>query len=177
MAGNHVSSCSILPSSAAARSASGPIGASNPIASLAPGDFFYVPAGTVHAIGPGLSLIEIQQNSDITYRLFDYGRPRELHLDAGIAVAQGRPHDPDNRRHVPLRGAAELVDGPHFRLDRLDGPPSTATAARYNGPLLVLPLDTPLEVAGERAGPGQCALALSLDEVNFEGRSLIAQPC
>ena len=142
-----------------------------------PGDFFYIPAGTVHAIGPGLSLIEIQQNSDITYRLFDYGRPRELHLDAGIAVAQGRPHDPANRRHVPLRGAVGLVDGPHFRLDRLDGPPSAAIAARYRGPLLVLPLDTALEVAGERAGPGQCALALSLDEVNFAGRSLIAQPC
>ena len=45
------------------------------------GDFLYLPAGTVHAIGAGLSLIEVQQNSDITYRLYDYGRPRELHLD------------------------------------------------------------------------------------------------
>ena len=142
-----------------------------------PGDFFYIPAGTVHAIGPGLSLIEIQQNSDITYRLFDYGRPRELHLDAGIAVTKRGSHNPVNRRHVSLRGEAGLVEGPHFRLDRLDGAPSVATAARYNGPLLVLPLDAPLEVAGERAGPGQCALALSLDDVKFTGRSLITQPC
>ena len=44
---------------------------------VVPGDFFYIPANTVHAIGAGCSLIEIQQNSDITYRLYDYGRPRE----------------------------------------------------------------------------------------------------
>ena len=142
-----------------------------------PGDFFYIPAGTVHAIGPGLSLIEIQQNSDITYRLFDYGRPRELHLDAGVKVAQGAPHDPANRRHMLGCGEVELVDGPHFRLDRIDGAPGGATAARYQGPLLVLPLDRPLEVAGERVEPGQCALAPGLDQVKFFGRSLITQPC
>jgi mannose-6-phosphate isomerase len=50
------------------------------------GDTFFTPAGTVHAIGGGLALCEIQQNSDITYRLYDYGRPRELHLDDALAV-------------------------------------------------------------------------------------------
>ncbi len=45
------------------------------------GDAFFIPAGTVHAIGGGLALCEIQQHSDVTYRLYDYGRPRELHLD------------------------------------------------------------------------------------------------
>ncbi len=49
-----------------------------------PGDTFFIPAGTVHAIGPGLALCEIQQNSDVTYRLYDYGRPRELHLAHGV---------------------------------------------------------------------------------------------
>ena len=142
-----------------------------------PGDFFYIPAGTVHAIGPGLSLIEIQQNSDVTYRLFDYGRARELHLDAGIKVAQGSPHDPADRRHVPQRGEVGLVEGPYFRLDRLDGAPSPATAARFRGALLVLPIDGALEVVGERVEPGQCALAPSLDQVKFAGRSLITQPC
>src|SRR5262245_29137069 len=44
------------------------------------GDTYYAAAGTVHAIGAGISLCEIQQNSDVTYRLYDYGRPRELHL-------------------------------------------------------------------------------------------------
>jgi len=51
------------------------------------GDAFLVPAGTVHAIGGGLALCEIQQHSDITYRLYDYGRPRELHLDKAIQVS------------------------------------------------------------------------------------------
>jgi len=51
------------------------------------GDTFFTPAHTVHAIGPGLVLCEIQQNSDVTYRLYDYGRPRELHLDKAAAIA------------------------------------------------------------------------------------------
>ncbi len=140
------------------------------------GDFFYIPAGTVHAIGPGLSLIEVQQNSDMTYRLYDYGRPRELHLDAGIAVARGEPHDPALRRHLPAGGDVMLVDGPHFRLDRVDGAPNAALTARYRGAMLVLPLDRSLTVAGEAVVPGQCALAGDLREIEFSGRCLIAQP-
>ena len=58
----------------------------------APGDTFFIPAGTVHAIGGGLTLCEIQQRSDITYRLYDYGRPRELHIEHSIAVARREPH-------------------------------------------------------------------------------------
>jgi len=57
-----------------------------------PGDTFFIPAGTVHAIGSGLVLCEIQQNSDVTYRLYDYGRPRELHLDHAIAVSARCQH-------------------------------------------------------------------------------------
>ncbi|MBQ3686440.1 MAG: class I mannose-6-phosphate isomerase [Treponema sp.] len=49
------------------------------------GDFVYIPAGTVHAIGGGLRLLEVQQSSDITYRLFDWGRGRECHVEKGIA--------------------------------------------------------------------------------------------
>ena len=55
------------------------------------GDSFFSPAGTIHAIGAGLALIEIQQNIDLTYRLYDYGRPRELHLDQAVAVATRGP--------------------------------------------------------------------------------------
>ncbi|MCA1654671.1 MAG: class I mannose-6-phosphate isomerase, partial [Sphingomonadales bacterium] len=51
------------------------------------GDVLYAPAGTVHAIGAGISLIEVQQNLDVTYRLFDYGRDRPLQLDEALAVA------------------------------------------------------------------------------------------
>ncbi|WP_347302107.1 class I mannose-6-phosphate isomerase [Croceibacterium sp. TMG7-5b_MA50] len=143
-----------------------------------PGDFFYIPANTVHAIGGGVSIIEIQQNSDITYRLYDYGRPRELHLDDGVAVSQAGVHDPANRRHLPDSGDVALVDGPHFRLDRVDGQPDAATAARYSGPLLVIPREGAAMVEGEQVQPGSCALAPTIAAVRFaEGSScLITQP-
>ena len=142
------------------------------------GDFFYIPANTVHAIGGGCSIIEIQQNSDITYRLYDYGRPRELHLDEAIAVAKGEPHDAACRRHVPA-GNVSLVEGPYFRLDQVEGLPSTEQAARYRGCLLVIPRTGQACVENEPVLPGQCALAHALDDVVFDpaGSCLIAQPC
>jgi len=143
---------------------------------VAAGDFFYIPAGTVHAIGAGVQLIEVQQNSDITYRLYDYGRPRELHLDAGVAVARGEPHPPALRRKLPERGAIGLVRGPYFRLDRLDGPPSADLKALYQGPVLAIPLDRAVQVGGEAIDPGNCALVPALDDLDCAGLCLIAQP-
>lgn len=61
------------------------------------GDFFHIPPGTVHAIGPGVEIVEVQQNADVTYRLYDYGRGRELHVDVGMTVAQPLPHPPELR--------------------------------------------------------------------------------
>jgi mannose-6-phosphate isomerase len=52
------------------------------------GDMFYVDAGTVHAIGPGSVIIETQQNSNTTFRLYDYGRPRELHIEQGLRATR-----------------------------------------------------------------------------------------
>ena len=142
-----------------------------------PGDFFYIPAGTVHAIGAGVSLIEVQQNNDVTYRLYDYGRPRELHLDAGIAVALGQPHDPALHRVYPDHGTVTLVEGPLFRLDQLDGVADAALTARYRGPLLVIPREGEALVAGEAVKPGECAAAASIGEIEVHGVALIAQPC
>ncbi len=143
------------------------------------GDFFYIPPGTVHAIGAGVSLIEVQQNSDITYRLYDYGRPRALHLDEGMAVALGAPHDAALRRNVPEQGEITLVEGPLFRLDRLDGPPTPAVAARYSGALLVIPMISGLGVAGTAIAPGDCAVIDSIADLEIAAgsRCLIAQPC
>lgn len=142
------------------------------------GDFFYIPANTVHAIGAGITLIEVQQNSDITYRLYDYGRPRALHVEEGSAVALRGPYPVQNHQRLAAFGPAKLVDGPHFRLDRLDGAPDPATAERYLGPLLVVPIDCAVTVAGAAVGPGRCAMAESLQAVVFpaNGLSLIAQP-
>jgi mannose-6-phosphate isomerase len=124
-----------------------------------------------------VALIEIQQNCDITYRLYDYGRPRELHLDAAVAVARGETYPERLHRSVEARGYANLVEGPHFRLDRVDGALDTDVAARYQGPLLVIPLDGTALVGGEEIKAGECALAGSLDDVTFSGQNLITQPC
>jgi mannose-6-phosphate isomerase len=59
-----------------------------------PSDTFFLPAGTVHAIGPGLVMCEIQQQSDLTYRIYDYNRGRELHLDQALEVSHLEPFDP-----------------------------------------------------------------------------------
>ena len=55
---------------------------------VAAGDMIFVDAGTVHAIWPGSILLETQQNSDITYRMYDYGRPRELHIEKSLEATR-----------------------------------------------------------------------------------------
>ena len=82
------------------------------------GEFYYSSAGTVHAIGAGITLIEIQQNVDLTYRLYDYGSPRELHLREGIAVS-----DPVPFVAPPVPGGAGegriiLCEGGKFVIER-----------------------------------------------------------
>lgn len=119
------------------------------------GDYFYIPAGTVHAIGAGITLVEVQQYADITYRLYDYGRPRELHLDDGVAVSVARPYT--DVRSGTARGNASLVDGPHFRLALVEQNNDCiefADAAQK----WVIPLTGSLMVDGEIAKVGDCLL-------------------
>lgn len=82
------------------------------------GDVFYSPAGTVHAIGAGITLVEVQQNVDLTYRLYDYGRPRELHLDEGVTVSDARPFVPNFTPRDLAPGRSILAEGPKFVLER-----------------------------------------------------------
>jgi len=89
------------------------------------GDTFFVPAGTVHALGAGLVVCEIQQNSDVTYRLFDYGRGRELHLDAGLEVAHLKPFD--GRASLPL-------ENKYFRVGLEDASDHDRIAVCLSGP-------------------------------------------
>lgn len=104
-----------------------------------PGDFFHVPAGTVHAIGAGLSLVEIQQNVDLTYRLYDYGRPRELHLDEGIAAAAPAPFVPTA---ISQRGPARevLVASDKFIIERLAGCMDHDVAGSTACPAWIMPI-------------------------------------
>jgi mannose-6-phosphate isomerase len=80
------------------------------------GDMVFVDAGTVHAIGPGMVVLETQQYSDVTYRLYDYGRPRELHLEAGLAVSRNS-EKAGLVAPVAMEGFQRLVSCPYFVVD------------------------------------------------------------
>ena len=83
------------------------------------GQTYFTPAHTVHAIGAGIVLCEIQQHSDVTYRLWDYDRPRQLHLEQAAAIADLSVH-PGAVRPVKLaEGAEELVRAKHFVTQRI----------------------------------------------------------
>ncbi|MEQ5789197.1 class I mannose-6-phosphate isomerase [Erythrobacter sp. NFXS35] len=132
------------------------------------GDLFYLPAGTVHALGPGLTLVEVQQNSDTTFRLYDYGRPRELHLERALAVARGEIYGHEHRSSLSMRGKT-LIDGPYFRFERIHGEPDEGVAAAFNTPVLALPLEgTVTSFCGAvRAKAGECIIAPRLDVLKF----------
>jgi mannose-6-phosphate isomerase len=90
------------------------------------GDMIYVAGGTVHTLGPGSVIVETQQQSDMTYRLYDYGRPRELHLKDGIAAVKENVKSGKVLRPAPLVIAAgkarwsQLVTAPYFVVDMFE---------------------------------------------------------
>ena len=90
------------------------------------GDAIYIPAGTIHAIGAGLVIAEIQQRSDATYRLFDYGRPRELHIDRAIAVANTGPAVVQLQRSRLSDERTLLIANAHFAFERIELAPRSA---------------------------------------------------
>lgn len=126
------------------------------------GELLYAPAGTIHAIGGGISLIEIQQNLDLTYRLYDYGRPRELHLDDGIAVADPHPWSP-----APADGKV-LAQGGAFRVERW------TVGGALRGPAVVVPLATAGAIDGEALATGACWQVEDAAEISGDGIDLLA---
>ena len=94
------------------------------------GDMIFVDAGTVHAIWPGSILLETQQNCDITYRMYDYGRPRELHIEKSLEAARLVTR----AGKVPPRQLGDrtiLIDVEYFRVERIpvEGTRACATLA------------------------------------------------
>jgi mannose-6-phosphate isomerase len=83
------------------------------------GDMIFVDAGTVHAIGPGVILLETQQTSDITYRLYDYGRPRELHVEKAIAATRYKTSAGKIAPRLESDRAV-LIDQKYFAVDRFN---------------------------------------------------------
>lgn len=141
--------------------------------SVAAGDFYFSPAGTIHAIGPGVALIEIQQNVDLTYRLYDYGRPRELHLDAAINAADPRPYVPPVR---PLSTAADreiLAEGHAFTIERWRGK-AERLLEPGEGPSWLIPVSGSATADGQELAPGSVWLATgSLPLMLDEGSELL----
>jgi len=108
---------------------------------VAKDDVIYMPAGTLHAIGAGIVLAEIQQRSDATFRLFDYGRERELHIDNGVAVADVFPLRPPRHPVSLTLERTVLVASRHFVLERIELPADSSWALLADPETWVLALD------------------------------------
>ncbi len=131
------------------------------------GQMFFIPAGTIHAAGPGLVFYEVQQNSDLTYRLYDFGRlgsdgkPRDLHIDQAAQVSEikARP-----RATTPFRFPAgawrrELLTAcSHFAVERLGWKDGFDYPEGRTGVELLMFLEGGGEIGGQEYRPGDCYL-------------------
>jgi mannose-6-phosphate isomerase len=133
---------------------------------VAPGDVIFTPAGTVHAIGAGLALCEIQQRSDVTYRLYDYGSSRELHLDRGVAVSDCGCHpgklEPQGDR---------LVDCEKFITERIELSGARHDSARHD--LLLIAISGSGSINGEPFRAGDVFLAAAGSAIRLEGYAVL----
>ena len=83
--------------------------------SVKPGDMIYIPSGTVHAIEGGLKLIEVQQSSDVTYRMYDWGRDREVHIEKSLQVI-----DYEGKNKGGKIDNFKKLKTPYFTVEKID---------------------------------------------------------
>ena len=132
------------------------------------GEVFMVPAGTIHAIGGGISLIEFQQNVDVTYRVYDYDRPRELHLEDAVEVAKPDPYpDEDLAQRLSDADTQTLGDGRQFILIHTNRD-MLPDRRRW-----IIPLEGEVSAEGGACRPGDCLLLDAGARVEVDGRVLI----
>ncbi len=136
-----------------------------------PGHVYEIPSGTVHAIGAGITLIEVQQNIDLTYRLYDYGSARELHVEQSVAVAKTGTYPAE--LHYALPGA-QIVERPHYRFCVQSG---AASALPGSGPHYALPIAGEVRYSNDVARPGDCILAQDIValEASENARYIVAR--
>lgn len=136
------------------------------------GDSIFAPAGTVHALGAGLVVCEIQQNSDTTYRMYDYGRPRDLHLEEALGVADLGPakHRPVHTGKLRDGELKRLVSCPYFVTDLLAASGEVLLAGPRNPYRLLMVLEGKGMIAGQPYGAGDCWL------LPFEAREVLVRP-
>ncbi len=121
------------------------------------GDTVYVPAGLVHAIGPGVTVFETQQASDLTYRMFDWnrvgldGKPRELSVQKAADVLEYAAGGPATLAQVAYRyenlERTALIADPRFTVERIVATAEPASLATNGRPLILMTLDAPMDVA------------------------------
>ena len=101
------------------------------------GDVIFVPAGAVHALGPGIIVAEIQQNSDTTYRIYDWDRPRPIHIEQALDVLDFSLIAPRPLTPTPVVGATvpteQIGACRYFRTERMTTTPGASIAGRCDG--------------------------------------------
>ncbi len=131
------------------------------------GDVLYNPAGNIHALGPGLTLIEIQQALDLTYRLYDYGRPRPLHLDDGLKVASLEPIKHARIASLGPGLSQKLVDGPFFHVEWCCGMGALSSISPPSAEIQLLAIEGAVAVGNLSVEPGHCALVDDLHAIDI----------
>jgi mannose-6-phosphate isomerase len=142
------------------------------------GDVIYSAAGAVHAIGAGITLIEVQQNVDLTYRLYDYGRPRELHLKEGIAVSDPVPYVAPPIIGDIGNGRAILCEGGKFVLERWSWSGVRHVSLPKDIPAWLVPVSGSGSIDGVTFEAGECWMADGAVEIatNEHADVLFAYP-
>ena len=131
------------------------------------GDMIYVAGGTVHTLGPGSVVVETQQQSDTTYRLYDYGRPRELHLKDGMAAVKEKVKSGKVVRPAPeqIRGSknrhAPLVAAPYFVVDMFEVKEPLELATRDDSGRSSVQILVAVEGCGAIEAPGMDPVTLA----------------
>lgn len=116
------------------------------------GDVVEVPAGTIHAIGPGITLYEVQQPIDLTLRLYDWGRGRQLDVQRAVQAATLVPGATIHRGRALEKTPSLVLSTPHFRVERI------ALPAEVAGPCALTVVEGRAEVAGLELGAGATAV-------------------
>lgn len=139
------------------------------------GMLFHVPPGTIHAIGAGITLLEVQQNNDITYRLYDYGRPRALHLADGSDVADARPFPAERQLHVDPERSSILLKANHFTIAQITDDLRHIDADMQHD-IFVIPVAGTILIGDVSAKPGECLIVNRRTQLKPEpgARALLA---
>ena len=134
------------------------------------GDMIFVDAGTVHAIWPGAILLETQQNSDLTYRMYDYGRPRQLHIDKSLEATRLTTRAGKISPQV-LADRTVLIDMDYFRVERLpvEGSRNSSTLPAEGQPVHGLAYLFAVAGRGRVSGTG-------FEPIDLPARGIIAIP-